>query len=282
VARIWDGGNVAQELLARVREEVELLRREGRPPPVLAEISVGESPFQEHIRALHADACRLTGVCSQVYSFPQHDDQQIILQTLAELNADSSITGITIHVLPSTDHGELAAAIVPEKDVDGLHPLHLGRFITDKRVRRLPCGAEILQLLKRAGLTLIGAHVTCIGNASGLADILAWLCLHEDATVSAWRGTAAWPIDILQRADVLIIDTDEVPVVGEVPLKRGVVVVDARHHPHGWMPHQPEDLPDAVSLLIPVPGGVGPTTIAKRLASLVAMYRTPVTVQFDS
>jgi methylenetetrahydrofolate dehydrogenase (NADP+) / methenyltetrahydrofolate cyclohydrolase len=282
VGRIWDGGNVAQELLEKVHEEVVLIQREGRPPPVLATISVGESPVTEHIQALHANACRLTGISSQVYTFSQCCHNQTILQTLAELNATSTITGITLHGRPSIYLSALSAAITPEKDVDGLHPLHLGRFITNKRVRRLPCGAEIVQLLKRAGLTLMGAHVACIGNASGFAGILAWLCLHENATVSAWRETTAWPSEMLPRADILILDTDDLPGVAEATLKPGVVVVDARYRPDRWLPQQPEGLPEAVSLLIPVPGGVGPTTVARRLASLVAMYRRPVAVHLDS
>jgi methylenetetrahydrofolate dehydrogenase (NADP+) / methenyltetrahydrofolate cyclohydrolase len=282
VGRIWDGGDVAQELLERVREEVALIQREGRPPPVLATISVGESPVHEHIQALHTDACRLTGISSQVYVFPQRCHDQTILQTLAELNATSAITGITLHGQPSTYLSELGAAITPEKDVDGLHPLHLGRFITNKRVRRLPCGADIVQLLKHAGLTLTGAHVACIGHASGLGGLLALLCLHENATVSAWRETTAWPKEVLQRADVLILDTDDLPAVAGAALKPGVVVVDARHRPGGWLPRRSEGLPEAVSLLIPVPGGVGPTSVARRLASLVAMYRLPVPVHLES
>jgi methylenetetrahydrofolate dehydrogenase (NADP+)/methenyltetrahydrofolate cyclohydrolase len=282
VGRIWDGGDVAQELLERVREEVALIQREGRPPPVLATISVGESPVQEHIQTLHDDACRLTGISSQAYVFPQRCHDRTLLQTLAELNATPTVTGIALHGRPSMSFSEFVAAITPEKDVDGLHPLHLGRFITNKRVRRLPSGADIVQLLKRAGLTLTGAHMACIGDASGIGGRLTLLCLHENATVSAWRETTACPSEVLQRADVLILDTDELPVVAGAVLKSGVVVVDARHRPGGWLPHQPEGLPEAVSLLIPVPWGVGPTSVARRLASLVAMYRLPVPVLRDS
>jgi methylenetetrahydrofolate dehydrogenase (NADP+) / methenyltetrahydrofolate cyclohydrolase len=281
VARIWDGGDVAQELLERVREEVILLQREGRLLPALAAITLGESPVEERIQALQAEACRVTGVSYQAYSFPQRCDRRTILQTLAELNADPTIAGITIHALPSTSLRELAAVIAPEKDVDGLHPLHLGRFVTNKRVRRQPRGADIVQLLKRAVQTLIGAHVICLGNASGLADVMALLCLHENATVSASRSPAAWPLDMLRRGDILIIDTDHLPSMDGTTLKPGVVVVDARSRPDGWMLHQAEEWPEAVSLLIPVPGGVGPMTIAMRLASLVAMHRAPATVSLD-
>jgi methylenetetrahydrofolate dehydrogenase (NADP+)/methenyltetrahydrofolate cyclohydrolase len=281
VGRTWDGGDVAQGLLERVREEVILLQREGRLPPTLAAITVGESPSDERIRVLQADACRRTGVSYQAYAFPQLCDHRAILQTLAELNADPTIAGITIHAPPSTYLRELAAAIEPEKDVDGLHPLHLGRFVTNKRVRRQPRGADIVQLLKRAGRTLAGAHVICLGNASGLAGVMALLCLHENATVSASRSTAAWPLDMLRWGDILIIDTDDPPRVDGAALKPGVAVVDARSRPNGWMLRQPEDWPEAVSLLIPVPGGVGPTTVAMRLASLVAMYRAPAIVSLD-
>jgi methylenetetrahydrofolate dehydrogenase (NADP+) / methenyltetrahydrofolate cyclohydrolase len=282
VGRVWDGGDVAQELLENVRDEVVRLQRQGRPPPTLAEIRIGEWPSDERIRMLQADACRITGVSYQMYAFSQRCDQQAILQTLADLNADPTITGITMQAWPSTYLREFAAAIALAKDVDGLHPLHLGRFVTNKRVRRHPRGADIVQLLKRAGLTLVGSHVVCIGNASGLADILAWLCLHENATVSACKGATVWPLNLLQQGDVLIIDTDHLPAVDAAALKPGVVVVDARSRPDGWMPQRPEALPEAVSLLIPVPGGVGPTASAMRLASLVAMDRAPTIASLDS
>jgi methylenetetrahydrofolate dehydrogenase (NADP+) / methenyltetrahydrofolate cyclohydrolase len=282
VGRVWDGSNVAQELLENVRQEVIRLRYEGRPPPTLAEIRVGEWPPEARLRVRQAEACRITGVFYQVHAFPQLCDPQTLLQTLADLNADPTIAGIAIHAHPSTRFSELAAALAPAKDVDGVQPLHLGRFLTNKRVWRQPRGADIVHLLKRAGLPLVGTRVICIGNASGFAGILAWLCLHENATVSAWRGATTWPINMLYQGDVLIIDTDDLPAMDGVALKPGVIVVDARSRPDGWLPHQPEGLPQAVALLIPVPGGIGPTTPAMRLASLVAMYRAPAIVSLDS
>ena len=272
VRRIWDGGDVAQEVLATVRRKVERMRGEGRPPPVLAEVSVGESPLHERVLALHAEACRQTGVACRVYSFSMHAEHDTIRQTLAKLSADPTITGITIQARPGTYHRALAAAITPAKDVDGLHPLPFGRFIIDKRIRRLPCGADVIQLLKHAGVSLLGAHVACMGDTSGLADILALLCLHEHATVSVWRGTTTRPRDILRLADVLILDTDDLSAVDGAVVKPGVVVVDARYCPHNATSLQPGSLAATASLLIPIPGGVGPTTIARRLASLVDMY----------
>jgi methylenetetrahydrofolate dehydrogenase (NADP+) / methenyltetrahydrofolate cyclohydrolase len=282
VGRVWDGGNVAQELLEHVRQEVVRLQHEGRPPPTLAEIRVGEWPPDARVRVLQEEACRITGVFYEVHTFPQLCDPQIILQTLADLNADPAIAGIAIHAHPATVFTELTAALALGKDVDGVQPLHLGRFLTNKRVWRQPRGADIVQLLKRAGLPLVGTRVICIGNASGFAGILAWLCLHENATVTAWRGATTWPVNMLHQGDVLIIDTDDLPAMDGVPLKPGVIVVDGRSRPDGWLPHQPEGLPQEVALLIPAPGGIGPTTPAMRLASLVAMYRASTIVSLDS
>jgi methylenetetrahydrofolate dehydrogenase (NADP+)/methenyltetrahydrofolate cyclohydrolase len=282
VERVWDGSDVAQELLEHVRQEVVRLHREGRPPPTLAEIRVGKWPPDPRIRGLQAEACRVTGVSYREYTFARHCEVRTILQTLADLNADPTIAGIAIHAPPSACFRELAAAMAPEKDVDGVQPLHLGRFLTNKRVWRQPRGADIVQLLKRAGLTLMGAHVVCIGNASGVASILAWLCLHENATVSAWTGSGIWPVNLLRQGDVLILDSDDLPAIDGIALKPGVVVVDARSCPDESLPHQPEGLPQAISLLIPVSGGIGPTTPAMRLASLVAIYRAPAIVSLDS
>jgi methylenetetrahydrofolate dehydrogenase (NADP+) / methenyltetrahydrofolate cyclohydrolase len=282
VGQIWDGGDVAQELLENVRQEVVRLQHEGRPPPTLAEIRVGEALSDERIQLLHADACRKAGVSYQAYTFPPYCSHQAILQTLANLNADATVNGITVDAQPPTHVREFTAAIAPEKDVDGLHPLHLGRFITNKRVCRYPRGANIVQLLKRAGLTLRGMHVICIGNASGLAGALAFLCLHENATVSAWKDPSRWPVHLLQSGDVLILDSDDLPPLSNAALKPGVVVVDARHRRDKWMQHQAGRVPEAISLLISVPGGMGPTTIAMRLISLVALYRASAITSCDS
>ena len=89
-------------------------------------------------------------------------------------------------------------------------------------------------------------------------------------------------MNILPQGDVLIIDTEDVPAINDRALKPGVVVVDARSRPDGWLPYQPESLPQVISLLIAVPGGVGPTMPATRLATLLAMYCTPATVSLDS
>jgi methylenetetrahydrofolate dehydrogenase (NADP+)/methenyltetrahydrofolate cyclohydrolase len=282
VGQIWDGGNVAHELLENVRQEVIRLQHEGRPPPTLAEIWVGEVPSDGRIQILHADACRKVGVSYQVYAFPSCCTHQAILQTLADLNADATISGITIDAQPGISMRELALAIAPQKDVDGLHPLHLGRLVTNKRVWPYARGADIVQLLKRAGLTLMGMHVICIGNVSGFAGILAFLCLHENATVSAWKDTSRWPTHLLHRGDVLILDSDDLPSLAGAALKPGVVVVDARSRLDRWMLHQSERVPEAVSLLIPLPGGTGPTTIARRLVALVALYRTSAVASLDS
>jgi methylenetetrahydrofolate dehydrogenase (NADP+) / methenyltetrahydrofolate cyclohydrolase len=282
VGQIWDGGNVAQELLEKARQEMVRLQHEGRPPPTLAEIRVGDALSDERIQHLHADACRKIGVTYQAHVFPPCCTHRSIVQTLADLNADANVTGITVDAQSSTLVRELTAAIAPEKDVDGLHPLHLGRFITNKHLWRDPRGADIVQLLKRAGRPLLGMHVICIGNASGLAGILAFLCLHENATVSAWQDTARWPLRMLHWGDVLILDSDDLPPLPGAALKPGVVVVDARRRRDGCTLHQPGGLPQEVSLLISVPSGMGPTTIAMRLVSLLALYRASNVASLNS
>jgi methylenetetrahydrofolate dehydrogenase (NADP+) / methenyltetrahydrofolate cyclohydrolase len=282
VAQIWDGGDVARELLENVRQQVMHLQHEGRLPPTLAEIRVGQEPFEGRLQMLHADACRDVGIPYQVYAFPSRCSHQAIRRTLAHLNADTTIGGITIDTQSEAYMSDLAMAIAPEKDVDGIHPLHLGRLVTNTRVRPYLRGAEIVQLLKHAGLTLMGLHVICMGNASGLAGLLAFLCLHEHATVSVWKAPAKWPMHMLPRGDVLILDSDDLPSLTGAALKPGVVVVDACPGLEESLLDQPESMPEAVSLLIPVPGGIGPTTIARRLLALLSLGRASVITSLDS
>jgi methylenetetrahydrofolate dehydrogenase (NADP+) / methenyltetrahydrofolate cyclohydrolase len=236
---------------------------------------VSALPLDERIQMLQRTACQFTGVSYHVRSFPPTSDYHAILHVLAELNTDPDITGIAIHAPNFAHRLELAGAVAPEKDVDGLHPLNLGRLVTNKRRQRVARGADIVQLLTRAGIALAGAHVVCIGNTSGLAGVFALLCLHEHATISAWRGTTVAPVKVLRRGDVLVLDTDDVPALDGHLLKPGVVVIDARTQPTGRPQPLREAGFEAVSLLIPVPGGMGPTTVAMRLSSLVARYHTP-------
>lgn len=282
VGRIWDGDNVAQEILRRVRDEVTSLQHQGHPPPTLVELRVSDVASRDPMQALQEEACRVSGISYQVRFFPLTSDHGVIARALADLNADPRVTGITLHAPPSVSLLTLTAALTPEKDVDGWHPLNLGRLITNKRKRRWARGMEVVHLLKQADTQLVGADVICIGNASGLAGVFAMLCLHENATVTAWKSVSTWPGDLLQRGDVLLIDSDEWPPMDPAAFKPGAVLIDARHPPHGQSLAPDERWLDVVSLLIPLPGGVGPATVALRLSSLVALYREQVCIPADS
>lgn len=271
--RIWDGGNLAQEMLKKVRDEIITLRREGCPSPTFAEIWVGDSPLDARMRLLQEGACQFTGITYQRRSFPLDSDQDTIIHTLADLNADPRITGIAVHTLSPSDASVLITTIAPLKDVDGLHPLNVGRFLTNKCPPRAIRGRDVLELVKRAGVELAGAHVICVGNASGLGKAMALLCLHENATITAWGSETACPAKVLNVGDLLVLDMDDIPALHSSTLKPGVVIIDARANAAEWAQKQRESWADIPSLVIPLPGGMGPTTVAMRLSSVVAMYR---------
>ena len=228
---------------------------------------------------LSQDRCLLSGVClsSILYS------HQAILQTLADLNADATVNGIAIRHSPSTRFSELTAAIGSGKGCGWGAPA-APRAFHHQQARMAPtarCRHRASCSSVRA-TSLGGMHVICIGNASGLAGILAFLCLHENATVSAWRDPTTWPITCCSRGDVLILDSDDLPAMDGVALKPGVVVVDARHRPDGWLPRRPEDLPRRSHCSFRCLMEWAQRRPARRLASLVAMYRTSAIVSLDS
>jgi methylenetetrahydrofolate dehydrogenase (NADP+)/methenyltetrahydrofolate cyclohydrolase len=282
VGRIWDGDNVAQEMLQRVRDEVASLQRLGHPPPTLAELRVSEAPSNDPMQIRQEEACWVSGISYRVRCFPPASEHRVIAEAVTELNADPRVTGIILQTPPSGSWQALTAAMLPEKDVDGWHPLNLGRLITNKRKRRLARGMEVVHLLKQAGVDLMGAHVICLGNASGLARVFALLCLHENATITMWKHASRWPDELMPRGDVLLIDTDEWPPVDGIGLKPGAVLIDARLPPHGQALALDSRWLEIVSLLIPLPGGVGPATVALRLSSLLALYRTQACIQSDA
>jgi methylenetetrahydrofolate dehydrogenase (NADP+)/methenyltetrahydrofolate cyclohydrolase len=271
--RIWDGGDIARQMLQQVRHEVMSLRRQGRPPPALVAIKVGDSAAHNQIQNLLAEACRVSGIPYQVQSFPVAGGHHAILQALTELSTDPHVTGITIDTPASIPVRVFAEAMTPEKDVDGWHPLTLGRLVSNTRQQRVVRGMELVHLLKQASVDLTGAHVICIGNATGLAGVFAAVCLQENATITAWRGSSVWPAAVMQRGDVILIDTGDSPPVASTAFKAGAVIIDARCSPHGRALWPDEGWLEVVSLLIPWPGGMGPATAALRLVSLVALYR---------
>ena len=276
LGRMWDGGDIAQEMVRQVRAEVTSLRHEGRPPPTLVELRVSDSSPHHRIQMLQEEACRLSGISYQVRSLPVPGDYQAIAPALAELNADPRVTGITIHAPASVSWQAFAGAMTPEKDVDGWHPLNLGRLIINKRKQRPARGMEVVHLLKQAGVELLGAHVICLGNATGLAGVFALLCLHENATITAWRSPGAQLSKMLQCGDVVLIDTADGPLAENATFKPGAVIIDARNLPQGQTWPSYEKWLEVVSLLIPLPDGVGLATVALRLSSLVSLYRAQV------
>jgi methylenetetrahydrofolate dehydrogenase (NADP+)/methenyltetrahydrofolate cyclohydrolase len=263
-------------MLKEVCDQIVTLRREGHPPPALAEIWVGDPPLAQRWRAEQERVCRVTGISYRVRSFPLATDHSTILQALADLNADPTIAGIVVHADSPVATRGLAEAVRIDKDVAGSHPFTVGCFLTHKCTGMTGKGGDLLQLVKRAGVDLVGAHVVCIGNASGLASSFALRSLHENATITAWRSETVWPLEVIRQADVLVIDTDTIPGLDSSPLKPGVVIIDARTSADRWAEWEPDRWFDAVALLIPVPGGVGPTTVATRLLSLLTLYRRQI------
>jgi methylenetetrahydrofolate dehydrogenase (NADP+)/methenyltetrahydrofolate cyclohydrolase len=241
----------------------------------LAEIRVSDSPPNDQLQRLQEEACRRCGIAYQVCSLPATSDERALAQAVAQLNADPRITGIALHAPAASGARQtFMQAVTPEKDVDGWHPLNLGRLVTNTRPQRAARGREVVYLLKQAGVDLVGAHVICVGNATGLAGVFALLCLHENATITAWRHAHGRPAELLRRGDVVLIDTADWPPAEGLALKPGAVIIDARCPPPGQAAAWPDEAWSQVaSLLIPLPGGVGPATVALRLSALVSLYR---------
>jgi methylenetetrahydrofolate dehydrogenase (NADP+)/methenyltetrahydrofolate cyclohydrolase len=225
---------------------------------------------------LQEKACRLSGISYHIRSFPTPGDYHAIVPVVAELNADPRVTGITIQAPAAVLWQFFTGGLTPEKDVDGWHALNLGRLVINKHKQRLARGMEVVHLLKQAGVELLGAHVICIGDATGLAGVFALLCLHENATITTWRGSGARLGEILPDGDVVLIDTEDWPQAESATFKPGAVIIDARMLPRGQPWPSYEKWLEVVSLLIPWPDGVGPATVALRLSSLVSLYRTQI------
>jgi methylenetetrahydrofolate dehydrogenase (NADP+)/methenyltetrahydrofolate cyclohydrolase len=271
-ATAMDGKALAAKVRARVAEQVGPLGRLG-----LATVLVGDDPASQiYIRLKHA-AAQEVGIEPIDIRLPEDTTQAEVLQRIEQLNADDAVDGILVQTpLPDQlDTPALQAAVDPLKDVDGLHPvnvglLHLGR---PALVPATPLG--VLELLAEYGVRLEGAHAVVIGRSDIVGRPVAALLTHANATVTVCHSRT----QDLQRhtldADVLVVAVGSAALVAPDMVKRGAAVVDVgtNRTDAGLVGDVDPGAAELAGFLTPVPGGVGPMTIACLLENTVRAAR---------
>ncbi|MCR5283373.1 MAG: bifunctional methylenetetrahydrofolate dehydrogenase/methenyltetrahydrofolate cyclohydrolase FolD [Lachnospiraceae bacterium] len=265
--QIIDGKAISQQIKDEVRDKVAALKEQGKEV-ALAVILVGNDPASTVYVGNKKKACAYTGIRSESFELPEETTQEELLSLIEDLNNRADIQGILVQLpLPKhIDEKAVINAISPDKDVDGFHPQSVGR-LTIGEPGFLSCTpAGIIQLLKRSNIEMEGKHCVVIGRSNIVGKPMALLMLRENATVTICHSRTKDLKEITRQADILIAAVGKPKMIDRSYLKEGAVVIDVGIH---RMEDKKlcgdvdfEDVKDLCSAITPVPGGVGPMTIA--------------------
>jgi methylenetetrahydrofolate dehydrogenase (NADP+)/methenyltetrahydrofolate cyclohydrolase len=272
--RIIDGNAIARDLRAALRAQVEGLSAAGRRPGV-AVVLVGDHPASRVYVRNKTRACDETGVLSRQIDLPADTTQAGLLAHVERLNADPQIHGILVQLpLPAAIASErVVEAIAPDKDVDGFHPCNMG-LLAAGRPRFVPCTpAAVMRLLDHERVVLEGRRAVIVGRSNIVGKPLALLLLQRGATVTVCHSKTPDLGEMTRQADVLIVAAGKPNLVNGAAVKPGAVVVDVgiNRLPGGQLVGDVDarSVTGVASHLTPVPGGVGPMTIAMLIANTV-------------
>jgi methylenetetrahydrofolate dehydrogenase (NADP+)/methenyltetrahydrofolate cyclohydrolase len=279
LAEIIDGKQVSSEVRARVASEVSEFVGGGGRVPVLATVIVGEDPASEVYVANKHRACEEAGMKSVHHGLPGDTSQEDLLALVSNLGADDGIDGILVQ-LPVPDHinpDEVVAAIDPAKDVDGLSPVSAG-LLAGGNPGMIPCTPEgVIELIDHTGTDLTGADAVIVGRSKLVGRPLISLLLDRNATVTACHSRTRDLAGVCRRADVLIAAVGVPRLIGPEFVKPGAVVIDVGINRTGSglvgdVDFEP--VSKVAGAITPVPGGVGPMTIAMLMSNTLRAARS--------
>ncbi|MEK7014992.1 MULTISPECIES: bifunctional methylenetetrahydrofolate dehydrogenase/methenyltetrahydrofolate cyclohydrolase FolD [Bacillus] len=274
VAVIIKGNEVAEKKRAQLKEEVVKLKEQGIVPG-LAVILIGEDPASRSYVKGKEKGCEQVGIYSELIEFPETITEERLLAEIDRLNGDDRINGILVQ-LPLPKHIEEKAIIErisPEKDVDGFHPISVGRMMTGQDTF-LPCTPHgILELVKETNLDISGKHVVVIGRSNIVGKPVGQLFLNENATVTYCHSKTRNIEELSKLADILIVAVGRPKMVTADYIKEGAVVIDVgvNRLETGKLCGDVDfdNVLDVAGYITPVPKGVGPMTITMLLHNTV-------------
>ena len=279
MANIIDGKQISADIKEELKQEVARLKEVGHSC-CLAVIQVGSDPASSVYVGNKKKACAYIGIESLAYELPEETTEEELLAIIEQLNQDYHVYGILCQ-LPLPKHineDRVIAAISPEKDVDGFHPQNVGALVIGQKgfVSCTPAG--IIQLLKRSNIDIAGKHCVVIGRSNIVGKPMALLMLRENATVTVCHSKTSNLKELCSQADILIVAIGKPRFIGAEYVKDGAVVIDVGIHRDennklcGDVRY--EEVEPKASYITPVPGGVGPMTIAMLMNNCVEAMKS--------
>lgn len=275
---VLDGKAMAARIRAEVRAEVESIRARGGRVPGLTVILVGEDLASQVYVRNKERACLEVGFASQIIRLPETTSLENLLATINALNADPAVDGILLQLpLPrSLDAQSCLTRIAPHKDVDGFHPENMGRLVQGLPGLRPCTPAGVMELLRRYQIPCAGKHAVVVGRSTIVGKPMALMLLEAHATVTVCHSRTPDLAAITRQADILVAAVGMPCLIREDMVAEGAVVVDVgiNRTETGLVGDcdYPALTPKAAAIT-PVPGGVGPMTIAMLLTNTLSAYR---------
>jgi methylenetetrahydrofolate dehydrogenase (NADP+)/methenyltetrahydrofolate cyclohydrolase len=299
--RILDGKAIAADIRADVQADVERLLAAGARKPKLVACLVGDDPASTAYVTSKTKACRDAGVDGEVARLGAGTSHAELAERLRQWNEDDAVDGILVQ-LPLPGHlpeREILDLVVPEKDVDGFHPVNVGKMWLDVDALTPATPTGILEMLRREGMALEGSHAVVVGRSAIVGKPMAALLLREHCTVTVCHSRTRDLAAVCRQADLLVAAVGRTAIIGPDHVKEGAVVVDvgmnrlddaaeverlfpgdaerrARFEKRGYVLVGDVDyhrVAPKASAITPVPGGVGPLTVAMVLANTVKASR---------
>lgn len=273
--QIIDGKKISQEIKDELKEKVAAMAKEGKKV-ALAVIQVGNDPASSVYVRNKKKACEYIGIESLSYELPEETTEEELVALIEKLNADTKVNGILVQLpLPKNINEEkIIQTISPDKDVDGFHMQNVGALCTGGKgyVSCTPLG--IITLLKRSGIEIAGKRCVVMGRSNIVGKPMAMLLLRENGTVTICHSKTQDMKEITKQADILVVAIGKPKFVDETYVKEGAVVIDVGIHRNAENKLCGDVDFDRVaphtSAITPVPGGVGPMTIAMLMNNCVS------------
>ncbi|MCG1695063.1 bifunctional methylenetetrahydrofolate dehydrogenase/methenyltetrahydrofolate cyclohydrolase FolD [Staphylococcus epidermidis] len=266
VAKILDGKQIAKEYRQRLKNQVNDLKEYGFTPKLSVILVGNDGASQSYVKSKKKAAEKI-GMISEIIHLDESTSEEVVLSELNRLNNDDTVSGILVQVpLPKqVSEQKVLEAINPEKDVDGFHPINIGKLYIDEQTF-VPCTPlGIMEILKHADINLEGKNAVVIGRSHIVGQPVSKLLLQANATVTILHSRTKNMNEHLKQADVIVSAVGQPGLVTKENVKKGAVIIDVGNTPdeNGKLKGDVayDEVKEIASAITPVPGGVGPLTI---------------------
>lgn len=282
MTNILDGKTIAKKIQTQLQEQTQKLTLKHGRPPGLAVLMVGDNPASAAYVRNKERACAKVGIASFGRHFPSNTSQTELEETINSLNQDQRVDGILLQ-LPLPDHLDavsLLHQIHPDKDVDGLHPVNLGRLLRGEPGLRSCTPAGIMHLLQEYQINLSGQQTVVVGRSILVGKPLALMLLEANATVTIAHSRTQELGELTRRADILVAAVGRPQLITSDMVKPGAVVIDVGINRVSDQQQKSrlvgdvhfDSVQETARYITPVPGGVGPMTVAMLLNNTILSY----------